>query len=127
MSSGVTNFQRMNFETKLWEAAGYIEWSSDHSANIYFGLDRVMRFCCSADYSMSISRSNVVTGSPQGASADEKEYQQVRLLLITPFALASRRPVCFEITLNIYLSIDPVDSEQMELTTSGRWPTTALI
>ncbi|KAI0770786.1 hypothetical protein BC629DRAFT_1532479 [Irpex lacteus] len=40
--SGVTYFQRMNFATKLFEAAGHIEWSSNHSANVYFGLERVM-------------------------------------------------------------------------------------
>ncbi|KAI0692648.1 hypothetical protein BC835DRAFT_1406968 [Cytidiella melzeri] len=40
-NSGVTYFQRMNFATNLWETAGHIEWSSDHSANIYFGLERI--------------------------------------------------------------------------------------
>lgn len=31
----------MNFETKLWEAAGHIEWSSNYSAIVYFGIERV--------------------------------------------------------------------------------------
>ena len=41
-STGVTSFHRMNFETRLYEAAGHIEWSSNHSAVIYFGIERVM-------------------------------------------------------------------------------------
>ncbi|KAI0092781.1 hypothetical protein BDY19DRAFT_883607 [Irpex rosettiformis] len=39
--SGVTYFERMNCATSLWEPAGHVEWSSNHSANVYFGLERV--------------------------------------------------------------------------------------
>ena len=40
--TGVTYFERMNSATKLWEPAGYVEWSSNYSANVYFGTERVI-------------------------------------------------------------------------------------
>ncbi|THH33732.1 hypothetical protein EUX98_g411 [Antrodiella citrinella] len=39
--SGVTTFYRMNMETHRWETAGQIEWASNHSANVYFGIEKV--------------------------------------------------------------------------------------
>lgn len=41
LTTGVTTFHRMNFATNLWEIAGQIEWSSNYSAFITFGVDRV--------------------------------------------------------------------------------------
>ncbi|KAL6299127.1 hypothetical protein BKA93DRAFT_620044 [Sparassis latifolia] len=40
-TSGVTSFQRKNLNTQRWENAGQIEWMSDSSANVYFGIERV--------------------------------------------------------------------------------------
>jgi len=39
--SGVTTFYRMNMETQRWETAGQIEWSSNNSATVYFGIEKV--------------------------------------------------------------------------------------
>ncbi|GBE79301.1 hypothetical protein SCP_0204990 [Sparassis crispa] len=40
-TSGVTSFQRKNLNTQRWENAGQIEWMSDSSATVYFGIERV--------------------------------------------------------------------------------------
>ena len=33
--------QRKNAETQLWENAGQIEWTSNTSGAVYFGVERV--------------------------------------------------------------------------------------
>ncbi|KAH8106213.1 hypothetical protein BXZ70DRAFT_1004487 [Cristinia sonorae] len=39
--SGVTTFSRMNLETQRWETAGTVEWSSNHSAVVTFGIESI--------------------------------------------------------------------------------------
>lgn len=41
VNTGLTTFQRKNFETQLWENAGQIEWNSNTSGAVYFGVERV--------------------------------------------------------------------------------------
>ncbi|KAI0334762.1 hypothetical protein GY45DRAFT_1044090 [Cubamyces sp. BRFM 1775] len=41
LTTGVTSFQRKNAETQLWENAGQVEWSSNTSGAVYFGVERV--------------------------------------------------------------------------------------
>ncbi|RPD61923.1 hypothetical protein L226DRAFT_571316 [Lentinus tigrinus ALCF2SS1-7] len=41
LTTGVTSIQRKNAETQLWENAGQIEWSSNTSGAVYFGVERV--------------------------------------------------------------------------------------
>ncbi|KAJ3761650.1 hypothetical protein FB446DRAFT_714070 [Lentinula raphanica] len=41
LSHGLTTFHRQNLATNLFEPAGQIEWSSDHNATAYFGLEEV--------------------------------------------------------------------------------------
>ncbi|KAI0773932.1 hypothetical protein C8Q74DRAFT_797720 [Fomes fomentarius] len=41
VTTGVTSIQRKNTETGLWENAGQVEWSSDTSGAVYFGVERV--------------------------------------------------------------------------------------
>ena len=42
-NSGVTAIQRKNAATQRWENAGQIEWSSNTSGAVYFGVERVTR------------------------------------------------------------------------------------
>ncbi|OJT13300.1 hypothetical protein TRAPUB_10066 [Trametes pubescens] len=41
VNTGLTTFQRKNFETQLWENAGQIEWNSNTSGAVYFGVERI--------------------------------------------------------------------------------------
>ncbi|KAJ3803073.1 hypothetical protein GGU11DRAFT_671288 [Lentinula aff. detonsa] len=41
LTHGLTTFRRQNMATNIFETAGQIEWSSDHNATIYFGLEEV--------------------------------------------------------------------------------------
>ncbi|KAI0723381.1 hypothetical protein C8Q76DRAFT_722680 [Earliella scabrosa] len=41
LTTGVTSMQRKNAETQLWENAGQIEWTSNTSGAVYFGVERV--------------------------------------------------------------------------------------
>ncbi|EPT03552.1 hypothetical protein FOMPIDRAFT_1115195 [Fomitopsis schrenkii] len=40
-NTGVTAISRKNAATQRWENAGQIEWLSDHTANVFFGTERV--------------------------------------------------------------------------------------
>lgn len=40
-NTGVTTISRKNAATQRWENAGQIEWLSDHTANVFFGTERV--------------------------------------------------------------------------------------
>ncbi|KAL7282120.1 hypothetical protein ACG7TL_003589 [Trametes sanguinea] len=39
--TGVTSIQRKNMDTQIWENAGQIEWSSNTSGAVYFGVERI--------------------------------------------------------------------------------------
>ena len=41
-NTGVTTISRKNPATQRWENAGQIEWLSDHTANVFFGTERVI-------------------------------------------------------------------------------------
>ncbi|KAI0771868.1 hypothetical protein BD413DRAFT_475288 [Trametes elegans] len=41
VNTGVTSIQRKNMDTQLWENAGQIEWSSNTSGAVYFGVERI--------------------------------------------------------------------------------------
>ena len=48
LTTGETTFQRKNMETKLWDNAGHIEWLSNTSGAVYFGVERVSAAVCCA-------------------------------------------------------------------------------
>ncbi|KAM5535644.1 hypothetical protein V8D89_010631 [Ganoderma adspersum] len=41
LTTGVTSIQRINTDTQVWENAGNIDWSSNTSGAVYFGVERV--------------------------------------------------------------------------------------
>ena len=43
MRTGVTSFQRRNLRKESWDNAGHVDWSSNTTAKVCFGMDEV---CC---------------------------------------------------------------------------------
>ena len=43
LTTGETSFQRKNLDTQVWENAGQIEWASNTSGAVYFGVERVRK------------------------------------------------------------------------------------
>ncbi|KAI0315391.1 hypothetical protein OF83DRAFT_358084 [Amylostereum chailletii] len=64
LKKDTTLFHRKNLSTLKWETAGEIEWSSDTSATIHFGIDKVaMSQLRKAKNSKSKSRRFKVSGT----------------------------------------------------------------